>query len=520
MVMNATKKTTKHQFRFFRYLYTSFCIAFAGFWMIKHALQYFKNEDVSSLSFESFGEATGHGYPTYSICISDVDKKTDQVVEKKLLDPRYHPSKIVIDFHSKDVNGNELNTWTTSEYNLYAGPSRRQRVQNLSSLIGKSEFPFFIGYQDHRTICFTKKSKLSPSSKMRYDSFVLNMNKFECINKEGIPNIPKEFRNCFPNGFKQGMCERSFIFSNSSCNNTQNINSENIVNKGNSGANQISEVNAIVIEEEGNGAMQDFKDNNSPQLSTGRNSRNGNRNANNRMRRRARPSRYEGLNSSAICYLKTQNKVFGKEWVMGSFVARVYIHDPGYLLQGINQEQAEYDIKNIKHEETNKIISTRIQQVTRLRKRPDAQVECDPSTENDDKMYMTFLMNHVNCIPSYWRSIVEDGKNFVNCTDEKLKLIHSYIMDRENIPFLYKPSCASTIITAITEKMKMENFCQYTEDFWKFRVFYPQNIFTQIISTREVPAEGLVSGIGGFIGMCLGISLMQLPDLLFSKYFK
>ena len=42
-------------------------------------------------------------------------------------------------------------------------------------------------------------------------------------------------------------------------------------------------------------------------------------------------------------------------------------------------------------------------------------------------------------------------------------------MDRENAPFLYTPSCASTIITAITEKMTMENFCKYTEDFWKFR---------------------------------------------------
>ena len=518
MVMSTTKKTTKRQFRFFRYLYTSFCIAFAGFWMIKHALQYVKNEDVSSLSFESFGETAGHGYPTYSICISDIDKKTDHVVEKKLLEPRYHPSKIVIDFHSKDVNGNELNTWTTSEYNQYAGPSRRQRAQNFSSLIGKTEFPFFIGYQDHRTICFTKKSKLSPSSKMRYDSFVLNMNKFECINNEGIPNIPEEHRYCFPNGFKPGMCERNFIFSNSTCNNTQKINSENIVDERKPSADQITEANGIMIEETSNGEIQDLENTNRPRFPSNRNGRQGKKNANNRMRRRARPSKFDGLNSTTICHLKT--KRFGKEWVMGSFVARVYIHDQGYLLQGINQEQAEYNIKNIQHEETNKVISTRIQQVTRLRKRADAQVECDPSTENDDEMYMTSLMNHLNCIPSYWRSIVEDGKNFANCTDEKLKLIHSYIMDRENAPFLYTPSCASTIITALTEKMTMENFCKYTEDFWKFRVFYPQKIFTQIISTREVPAEGLVSGIGGFIGMCLGISLMQLPDLLFSKYFK
>ena len=517
MVISTTKTTTKRQFRFFRYLYTSFCIAFAGFWMIKHIWQYVKNEDVSSLSFETFGETAGHGYPTYSICISDIDKKTDHVVEKKLLDPRYHPSKIVIDFHSKDVNGKELNTWTTSEYDQYAGASRRQRDKKRLSLIGKTEYPFFIGYQDHKTICFTKKSKLSPSSKMRYDSFVLNMNKFECANKEGFPNIPEAHRNCYPNGFKIGMCEINSVFAKS-CNNTKNINSENIAKKRKSSANQITKANDNIIEEGGNVQMQDFENTNSPRFSSERNDRRGKMNVNNRMRRNARPSKHESSNFSTICKQRTEE--FGKEWIMGSFVARVYIHDPGYLLQGINQEQAEYNIRNIKYDETNKDISTRIQQVTRLHKRPDAQVECDPSTENDDEVYMTFLMNRLNCIPSYWRSIVEDGKNFVNCTDEKLKLIHSYIMDRENTPFMYKQSCKSTIISAITEKMTMENFCQYTEDFWRFRIFYPQKIFTQIISTREVPVEGLVSGIGGFIGMCLGISLMQLPDLLFSKYLK
>ena len=60
------------------------------------------------------------------------------------LNSKYPPSKISIDFYSKDVNGKEYNTWTTPEFLSYAGPSIKERNPNISSFVGQGKFPFFL----------------------------------------------------------------------------------------------------------------------------------------------------------------------------------------------------------------------------------------------------------------------------------------------------------------------------------------------------------------------------------------
>ena len=89
---------------------------------MRYLLDYVENEDVSSISFESFDQTSDHGYPTFSICFTDRNQTVD-VLNPDVLNAKYHPSKIAIDFYSQDVNGYELNTWTTSEFLKYAGPS-------------------------------------------------------------------------------------------------------------------------------------------------------------------------------------------------------------------------------------------------------------------------------------------------------------------------------------------------------------------------------------------------------------
>ena len=204
--------------------------------------------------------------------------------------------------------------------------------------------------------------------------------------------------------------------------------------------------------------------------------------------------------------------------VTGVINVRLYLHDPGYLLQNINHEQAEYQIKNIKFEDSNKLISTRIQQVTRLRRRPNARKECDPLIENDDINYMKEAMKQVNCIPWYWKSIVQQEERLKNCSSHQLKTIQNLVANRKKEPFFYKPSCVSTTVSAVTDSMNAKmGFCG--EDFWAFRIFYPSEMFTQIVNTREVDQVSLWSGIGGFFGMFLGFSFMQIPDLVASKLF-
>ena len=556
--MNISQKKPGCQVKGLRLSYNSICFLVAGVLMVNYVLKYAENKDVSSISFNYFDKTTGHGYPTYSICFFDIDLRR-QVSDPEILNNQYHPSNVVIDFQSRDVTGKELNAWTTNEYFTYAGPSRRQRNQNLSSLIGKTEFPFFISYQDYRKICFTKKTTLSPSSKMRYDELILNMNKFECDNNEGIPKafegcrrerkgeMPAESNsNAKPKAERNGLdmekredeglqgheTPNNQQFSSKGQNTNGPINENentNLNNKSNKKETTNGEAHEKYITNTTHSAENPRAKNHgrignaSPSMNRpadsekqGRGNVNDKHNGN-RSRRNA-PAIGRSRNSSSICSWGLEK--FGDEWVNGVFVIRVYLHDSGYLLQNINQEQAEYNTKNINQEDTNKRISTRIQQVTRLRKRHDAEEQCDPSIENDDLRYMQFVTNHVNCTPSYWKPILKGVKHLKECNVEELETIHRFVMDRENVPFFYKPSCVSTSISAITESINAKLLCTGAEDFWIFRIFYPPKIYTQIVNTREVQLENLGSGIGGFVGMFLGISLMQVPDIFFSKYFK
>ena len=129
--------------KFLRIFYNALCFVGAGFWMMRYIFAYIENEDISSISFESFEKTPDHGYPTFTICFTDRNKTID-VMNPDVLNTKYHPSKIAIDFYSQDVNGYELDTWTTFEFLKYAGPSIKIRNKNISSIIGKTEFPFFL----------------------------------------------------------------------------------------------------------------------------------------------------------------------------------------------------------------------------------------------------------------------------------------------------------------------------------------------------------------------------------------
>ena len=44
------------------------------------------------------------------------------------------------------------------------------------------------------------------------------------------------------------------------------------------------------------------------------------------------------------------------------------------------------------------------------------------------------------------------------------------------------------------------------------------DIFQEIVNARDFGAESCWSGMGGFVGIFLGYSILQLPDILFSVW--
>ena len=48
----------------------------------------------------------------------------------------------------------------------------------------------------------------------------------------------------------------------------------------------------------------------------------------------------------------------------------------------------------------------------------------------------------------------------------------------------------------------------------QLKFLYEDNIYEEIENTKSFDLESFVSGVGGFIGIFLGYSILQLPELL------
>ena len=51
-------------------------------------------------------------------------------------------------------------------------------------------------------------------------------------------------------------------------------------------------------------------------------------------------------------------------------------------------------------------------------------------------------------------------------------------------------------------------------------LMFPDSRYKQIEMLREVNMQSLIGNAGGFVGICLGYSILQLPSLLFMVYKK
>ena len=97
--------------------------------------------------------------------------------------------------------------------------------------------------------------------------------------------------------------------------------------------------------------------------------------------------------------------------------------------------------------------------------------------------------------------------------------IYEHVKDKDRIAKLYLPGCKRTTILALSESSTVK-----PENFMMLRFFYQPKTFTEIYNTEAVGFESFWGGVGGFVGIFLGFSLMQIPDLIsfqsFRKYIK
>ena len=195
---------------------------------------------------------------------------------------------------------------------------------------------------------------------------------------------------------------------------------------------------------------------------------------------------------------------------------KIFIHYPQQLLRSFHNPVFKSTFDYMRDPNANKknpwrkFLRIGISKVTVLRKRPNANVPCEEGFTDDDTMIQTEIMKQIQCIPIYWKQNVGSNLNLKICnTSEDLERAYYYIENYKIVFAGYKPPCVSG---EVWSKFDKEEENESEDPTMQFR--YTESVYQEIVNTENFGFESLLSGVGGFVGIFLGYSILQLPELL------
>ena len=190
-------------------------------------------------------------------------------------------------------------------------------------------------------------------------------------------------------------------------------------------------------------------------------------------------------------------------------ILKIIVHYPGHLIQSINNQRFSSSFSKY---QVDTLAEFKLSQGTLLRKRPDSNEPCNDKINDHDAYLQREISKEFDCVPPYWNTNLKKELKLSGCnTPNQLKKIHDYIekdhnkgiIDLHDAPCLY-------MYNSVTYMMQPKE----GDDTPMMRFSYTETDYQEIQYVRDFSIESFWSGIGGFVGIFLGYSMMQLPEIL------
>jgi hypothetical protein len=190
---------------------------------------------------------------------------------------------------------------------------------------------------------------------------------------------------------------------------------------------------------------------------------------------------------------------------------RIIFHYPGQLIRNFDKpiyrsRLAEYH--------GDKSLKLTVSQVTKLINRPDSNIRCYDGNKTDDINLQEELIKHIDCIPLYWKNVLTDTRDKKLCkSPEQLRNADFHLRFYKQYLSFYDRPCVDmkTLVTETRQTTRRKSQ-------FKIRIVYKDNVFQEIKNEKAFTFESFFSSMGGFLGIFLGYSVLQLPDLISYLY--
>ena len=191
---------------------------------------------------------------------------------------------------------------------------------------------------------------------------------------------------------------------------------------------------------------------------------------------------------------------------------KIYVHHPGQLVRNIDSPLFESTMDAFDWKKY--FLTFKISQITILRKRQDANDKCNIDLHDDDQKRRLEVIKKVGCIPIYWTQMIAANFSFEECqSPQHLKDIYHQLEDLAALEKNYDPPCNEMELTVDIDKQEVGGF-GFGNYALKTYFYYTNTRYQEIINVRDFGFESLWSGVGGFVGIFMGTSILQIPNLI------
>ena len=190
---------------------------------------------------------------------------------------------------------------------------------------------------------------------------------------------------------------------------------------------------------------------------------------------------------------------------------KIFVHYPGQLFRSLSNPSFEAYFYGYTWELK---LDFTISSVTVLRKRSNSPKKCNAELVDVDGMVRKKIIQHLGCVPIYWLTFFSNSSSGICKTQAEMKKAHDLIGHPKMVMNEIESPCLD--MKAVVTYNKNTNFDDLFNAVKDHRITftYKEDEYQEIENIRAFGIEALWSGIGGFVGIFLGYSTMQLPDFI------
>ena len=190
-------------------------------------------------------------------------------------------------------------------------------------------------------------------------------------------------------------------------------------------------------------------------------------------------------------------------------VLKIFSHHPGQLLRNFDTPIFQSTIKDLDWKKPAMTFKTT--HVSIVRKRPNGRYPCNIDLIDDDQHFIKKVSEDIGCVPTYFKNILRAKYKLPICeSPDALRKAHELLDDFSQIQATYQPPCNELMSTNMFDQQKKA----FGKEYLILKFKYMDRNYLEVKNQREFGFESFWSTVGGFIGIFIGTSLIQVPNLI------